>query len=140
LRKELHTTRLALIKQVCNHNVDTDRIDDIVNTVLSLAAYLLHATMLLLLCYNIIKNICDNLQGSLPDSVGSAGEHGESLPSDMSWEAVEELGPAPTLWVPDHAVTRCMGCNTEFWLGRRKHHCRYAFCTTVVTKYNNRKT
>ncbi|XP_031830267.1 phosphatidylinositol-3,5-bisphosphate 3-phosphatase MTMR4 isoform X2 [Nomia melanderi] len=92
LRKELHTTRLALIKQVCNHNTtDTDRIDDI---------------------------------GSLPDSVGSAGDHGESLPSDMSWEAVEELGPAPTLWVPDHAVTRCMGCNTEFWLGRRKHHCR----------------
>ncbi|XP_047352188.1 myotubularin-related protein 3 isoform X1 [Vespa velutina] len=91
LRKELHTTRLALIKQVCNHNADTDRIDDI---------------------------------GSLPDSVGSAGEHGESLPSDMSWEAVEDLVPAPTLWVPDHAVNRCMGCNTEFWLGRRKHHCR----------------
>ncbi|XP_012270796.1 myotubularin-related protein 4 isoform X2 [Orussus abietinus] len=92
LRKELHTTRLALIKQVCNHNnADADRIDDI---------------------------------GSLPDSVGSAGDHGESLPSDMSWEAVEELGPAPTLWVPDHAVSRCMGCGTEFWLGRRKHHCR----------------
>lgn len=65
-------------------------------------------------------------QGSLPDSVGSTGDHGESLPSDMSWEAVEELGPAPTLWVPDHAVNRCMGCDTEFWLGRRKHHCRYA--------------
>lgn len=59
--------------------------------------------------------------------MGSTGEHGESLPSDMSWEAVEELSPAPILWVPDHAVTRCMGCNTEFWLGRRKHHCRYAF-------------
>ncbi|CAK9815996.1 Myotubularin-related protein 4 [Anthophora plagiata] len=91
LRKELHTTRMALIKQVCNHNAETDRVDDI---------------------------------GSLPDSVGSTGDHGESLPSDMSWEAVEELGPAPTLWVPDHAVSRCMGCDTEFWLGRRKHHCR----------------
>ncbi|XP_066601319.1 myotubularin-related protein 3 [Prorops nasuta] len=91
LRKELHTTRLALIKQVCNHNADADRIDDI---------------------------------GSLPDSVGSTGDHGESLPSDMSWEAVDDLGPAPTLWVPDHAVNRCMGCDTEFWLGRRKHHCR----------------
>lgn len=65
--------------------------------------------------------------------MGSAGEHGESLPSDMSWEAVEDLGPAPTLWVPDHAVTRCMGCNTEFWLGRRKHHCRYAFC--IIEQY-----
>ncbi|CAL7942733.1 unnamed protein product [Xylocopa violacea] len=91
LRKELHTTRMALIKQVCNHSADADRVDDI---------------------------------GSLPDSVGSTGDHGESLPSDMSWEAVEELGPAPTLWVPDHAVNRCMGCGTEFWLGRRKHHCR----------------
>ncbi|CAL7942734.1 unnamed protein product [Xylocopa violacea] len=90
LRKELHTTRMALIKQVCNHSADADRVDDI---------------------------------GSLPDSVGSTGDHGESLPSDMSWEAVEELGPAPTLWVPDHAVNRCMGCGTEFWLGRRKHHC-----------------
>ena len=64
-------------------------------------------------------------QGSLPDSVGSAGDHGESIPSDMSWEAVDELAPAPTLWVPDHAVDHCMGCGIEFWLGRRRHHCRY---------------
>lgn len=91
LRKELHATRLALIKQVCHHTTDNDRIDDI---------------------------------GSLPDSVESAGDHGESLPSDMSWEAVEELAPAPTLWVPDHAVDHCMGCGIEFWLGRRRHHCR----------------
>lgn len=74
----------------------------------------------------------DYFQGSLPDSVGSAGDHGESLPSDMSWEAVEELGPAPTLWVPDHAVNRCMGCDTEFWLGRRKHHCRYIIINIIV--------
>ncbi|KAL7307138.1 hypothetical protein TKK_0000863 [Trichogramma kaykai] len=91
LRKELHTTRMALIKQVCYHNGEAEPIDDV---------------------------------GSLPDSMGSAGERGESLPSDMSWEALDEPGPAPTLWVPDHAVNRCMGCDTEFWLGRRKHHCR----------------
>ncbi|XP_063988143.1 myotubularin-related protein 3 isoform X1 [Diachasmimorpha longicaudata] len=92
LRKELHTTRLALIQKVCtNYSPDTDRIDEI---------------------------------ASLADSVGSTADNGESLPSDMSWEAVEELGPVPTLWVPDHAVNRCMGCDTEFWLGRRKHHCR----------------
>ncbi|XP_031369854.1 myotubularin-related protein 3 isoform X2 [Apis dorsata] len=71
-----------------------------------------------------VQQIIMEHKGSLPDSVGSTGDHGESLPSDMSWEAVEELGPAPTLWVPDHAVNRCMGCDTEFWLGRRKHHCR----------------
>lgn len=66
------------------------------------------------------------------DSVCSAGEGPisavESLRSDMSWEAVEEGATlpegTPTLWVPDHAVSRCTGCQTEFWLGRRKHHCR----------------
>lgn len=31
LRKELHTTRMALIKQVCNHNAEIDRVDDIVS-------------------------------------------------------------------------------------------------------------
>merc|ERR1712107_772161 len=30
----------------------------------------------------------------------------------------------PTLWVPDHAASQCMGCHTQFWFGRRKHHCR----------------
>ncbi|ALC49253.1 CG3632 [Drosophila busckii] len=58
--------------------------------------------------------------------------------STCSWEAVEERsGPSsfatPTiyekkassvLWVPDHAVSRCSHCQIEFWLGRRKHHCR----------------
>uniref|UniRef100_A0A182SAN8 Lateral signaling target protein 2 homolog n=1 Tax=Anopheles maculatus TaxID=74869 RepID=A0A182SAN8_9DIPT len=33
-------------------------------------------------------------------------------------------GSTSVLWVPDHAVTRCTTCQTEFWLGRRKHHCR----------------
>ena len=47
-----------------------------------------------------------------------------SIPSDLSWEAVDENDTKPTLWVPDHAVARCQGCDVEFWLGRRKHHCR----------------
>ncbi|XP_067014667.2 myotubularin-related protein 3 isoform X2 [Anabrus simplex] len=95
LQRELHTTRLALIQQVCHHcNHNTaDRPDDV---------------------------------GSLPESMcsGEQPSAGESLPSDVSWEAVEEREAGPTLWVPDHAVNRCMGCDTEFWLGRRKHHCR----------------
>uniref|UniRef100_A0A1I8Q6D3 Lateral signaling target protein 2 homolog n=1 Tax=Stomoxys calcitrans TaxID=35570 RepID=A0A1I8Q6D3_STOCA len=61
--------------------------------------------------------------------------------SICSWEAVEDRstsGPSSctttsssmqpnatsVLWVPDHAVSRCTSCQTEFWLGRRKHHCR----------------
>ncbi|XP_076300036.1 phosphatidylinositol-3,5-bisphosphate 3-phosphatase MTMR4 isoform X2 [Lasioglossum baleicum] len=130
LRKELHTTRLALIKQVCNHNADTDRIDDISIRIMgvfgSTAPQSIHELAEFYWGRTSAGQISKErvFQGSLPDSVGSTGDHGESLPSDMSWEAVEELGPAPTLWVPDHAVTRCMGCDTEFWLGRRKHHCR----------------
>ncbi|CAL4122150.1 unnamed protein product [Meganyctiphanes norvegica] len=67
-------------------------------------------------------------QMSLPESVGSGsgGSVGqESGVSDTSWEALED-GEAgrPTLWVPDHAADHCSGCNTQFWMGRRKHHCR----------------
>ncbi|PSN38099.1 Myotubularin-related protein 3 [Blattella germanica] len=95
LQRELHTTRLALIQQVCHHcsHANAERPDDV---------------------------------GSLPESVcsGEQPSAGESLPSDVSWEAVEERETGPVLWVPDHAVNRCMGCDTEFWLGRRKHHCR----------------
>ncbi|XP_023704302.1 myotubularin-related protein 3 isoform X4 [Cryptotermes secundus] len=95
LQRELYTTRLALIQQVCHHcnHTNAERPDDV---------------------------------GSLPESVcsGEQPSAGESLPSDVSWEAVEERETGPTLWVPDHAVNRCMGCDTEFWLGRRKHHCR----------------
>ncbi|KAJ9581268.1 hypothetical protein L9F63_023540 [Diploptera punctata] len=95
LQRELHTTRVALVKQVCHHcsHTNPERPDDV---------------------------------GSLPESVcsGEQPSAGESLPSDVSWEAVEERETGPVLWVPDHAVNRCMGCDTEFWLGRRKHHCR----------------
>ncbi|XP_049792985.1 myotubularin-related protein 3 isoform X1 [Schistocerca nitens] len=95
LQRELHTTRLALMQQVCHqcNQTNIERPDDV---------------------------------GSLPESVcsGEQPSAGESLPSDVSWENLEERDAGPTLWVPDHAVNRCMGCDTEFWLGRRKHHCR----------------
>jgi len=48
----------------------------------------------------------------------------ESNTSEVSWEAVEDSETRPTLWVPDHAASSCMGCHTQFWFGRRKHHCR----------------
>ena len=50
----------------------------------------------------------------------------DSTASEVSWEALEDAETRPTLWVPDHAATSCMGCNTQFWFGRRKHHCRWA--------------
>jgi len=48
----------------------------------------------------------------------------ESATSEVSWEAVDEGDTMPTLCVPDHAASACMGCHTQFWFGRRKHHCR----------------
>ena len=30
----------------------------------------------------------------------------------------------PPAWVPDEAVTSCMGCKDSFTLLRRRHHCR----------------
>lgn len=71
--------------------------------------------------------------GLQPVELGSGGEEEaaleaasgvESTNSEVSWEAVEEGETRPTLWVPDHAASQCMGCHTQFWFGRRKHHCR----------------
>jgi myotubularin-related protein 3/4 len=54
-----------------------------------------------------------------------------AVTSDLSWEQVEEKDSRLTLWVPDHIVTHCAGCHQEFWMVRRKHHCRncgHVFC------------
>lgn len=88
------------------------------------------------LCNQMLHNRCHHHhhhdhntedQMSLPESVGSGsgGSVGqESGVSDTSWEALEEGDARTTLWVPDHATDQCTGCNTQFWMGRRKHHCR----------------
>ncbi|XP_016998647.2 phosphatidylinositol-3,5-bisphosphate 3-phosphatase MTMR4 isoform X2 [Drosophila takahashii] len=80
-------------------------------------------------CNSIVSTNMEHENGS--DIVENA--------STCSWEAVEERSGPPSfahpssiqekkassvLWVPDHAVSRCSSCQTEFWLGRRKHHCR----------------
>jgi len=65
------------------------------------------------------------LTSGVEEEVGVEVRSGvESTNSEVSWEAVEEGETRPTLWVPDHAVSQCMGCHTQFWFGRRKHHCR----------------
>ncbi|KAL1500857.1 hypothetical protein ABEB36_006281 [Hypothenemus hampei] len=100
LEKELHSSRQILMRQACNkcNHAEEGKPDD---------------------------------TGSVIGSVYSAGEGpvsaGESLRSDLSWVDIEEGTVAEcqgTLWVPDHAVNKCTGCDTEFWLGRRRHHCR----------------
>lgn len=95
LQKELHSMRVALLKKICPQ------------------------------CNN--QNTANDEQCSVLDNIESS--------SICSWEAVEDRsGPSsgansaqPTnsvLWVPDHAVSRCTGCDIEFWIGRRRHHCR----------------
>ncbi|KAI5724300.1 hypothetical protein M8J77_000885 [Diaphorina citri] len=63
--------------------------------------------------------------GGARDVAGERPEdEGSVCSTEISWEAVEEREAQPTLWIPDHAVNRCMMCDSQFWLGRRKHHCR----------------
>ena len=72
------------------------------------------------------------------DPTASSGV--ESTASEVSWEAVEDGDsdtPRPTLWIPDHAASSCMGCSTQFWFGRRKHRCRSCgrlFCSECSEK------
>ncbi|XP_058979136.1 myotubularin-related protein 4 isoform X4 [Musca domestica] len=103
LLRELHDMRMALLKKICPN------------------------------CNNANASANTDEQCSALDNVENA--------SICSWEAVEDRsasGPSScattsssmqpnatsVLWVPDHAVSRCTSCQTEFWLGRRKHHCR----------------
>ncbi|XP_052869921.1 myotubularin-related protein 4 isoform X2 [Anopheles cruzii] len=106
LQRELYATRLALLKKTCQH-------------------------------------CCSSVQqhyGNDDPMVDSMNENA----SNCSWEAVDDrsapssganssqqmqysssgVGSTSVLWVPDHAVTRCTSCQTEFSLCRRKHHCR----------------
>ncbi|XP_038061962.1 myotubularin-related protein 3-like isoform X2 [Patiria miniata] len=58
-----------------------------------------------------------------------------SITSDISWEQVDETETKRTLWIPDHAVTHCFKCNTQFNVVYRKHHCRscgQVFCSTCT--------
>ncbi|XP_044260545.1 myotubularin-related protein 3 isoform X1 [Tribolium madens] len=123
LEKELHTYRQALLRQSCHRcNNNDEKLDDASDSESEASNRSPHR----------ISSPVSNKASSVVESVCSAGEGQasavESLRSDMSWEALEENSIltecTTTLWVPDHAVSRCTGCQTEFWVGKRKHHCR----------------
>ncbi|KAM4795171.1 phosphatidylinositol-3,5-bisphosphate 3-phosphatase MTMR4 [Rhinophrynus dorsalis] len=44
--------------------------------------------------------------------------------SEASWEPVDKKETEVTRWVPDHMATHCFNCDCEFWLAKRRHHCR----------------
>uniref|UniRef100_A0A182K188 phosphatidylinositol-3,5-bisphosphate 3-phosphatase n=1 Tax=Anopheles christyi TaxID=43041 RepID=A0A182K188_9DIPT len=54
----------------------------------------------------------------------SAPSSGANSSQQMQYSSSGVGGSTSVLWVPDHAVTRCTTCQTVFWIGLRKHHCR----------------
>ncbi|XP_045171881.1 myotubularin-related protein 4-like isoform X2 [Mercenaria mercenaria] len=44
--------------------------------------------------------------------------------SDASWDQMDDPEVNVTRWVPDHMVTQCAGCEMQFTVIKRKHHCR----------------
>ncbi|GAB0094965.1 myotubularin-related protein 3 [Sergentomyia squamirostris] len=141
LQRELYITRLALLKQTCQHCNNAQVVSEEQSTLKDLV---MNEDINVVTLFNsspeelfrrcsvspfssegIISNC--NSMNSIVDAVENA--------SVCSWEAVEERSGASSvsmtsqsassvLWVPDHAVTKCTGCDVGFWLGRRKHHCR----------------
>ncbi|KAE8744447.1 hypothetical protein FOCC_FOCC008922 [Frankliniella occidentalis] len=96
LERDLHMTRMALTQQVCHQ------------------------------CNHAPPDRNDDVR-SLPESAcsGEPASAGESIPSDVSWEALEEVPDGnPVLWWPDYAASHCMRCTREFNVVRRRHHCR----------------
>uniref|UniRef100_A0A8C0GYN3 phosphatidylinositol-3,5-bisphosphate 3-phosphatase n=1 Tax=Chelonoidis abingdonii TaxID=106734 RepID=A0A8C0GYN3_CHEAB len=51
-------------------------------------------------------------------------DHSEDCLSEASWEPVDKKETEVTRWVPDHMASHCFNCDCEFWIAKRRHHCR----------------
>lgn len=85
------------------------------------------------------------------DEEDSLSSHSEDRFSEGSWDRVERkdtevslslsdavqyswwwfesltslfLDAQVTRWVPDHMASHCFNCDCEFWIAKRRHHCR----------------
>ncbi|XP_050012770.1 myotubularin-related protein 4 isoform X3 [Alexandromys fortis] len=58
------------------------------------------------------------------DTEDLGSEHSEDCLSEASWEPVDKKETEVTRWVPDHMASHCYNCDCEFWLAKRRHHCR----------------
>lgn len=54
----------------------------------------------------------------------SVSGHSEEWLSEASWEPINRKDTEVTRWVPDHMASHCFNCDSEFWLAKRRHHCR----------------
>ncbi|KAK7925674.1 hypothetical protein WMY93_007984 [Mugilogobius chulae] len=62
----------------------------------------------------------------------SLSSHSEDRLSEGSWDRVEPKDTEVTRWVPDHMASHCFNCDSEFWIAKRRHHCRN--CGNVFCK------
>ncbi|XP_039634424.1 myotubularin-related protein 4 isoform X2 [Perca fluviatilis] len=62
----------------------------------------------------------------------SLSTHSEDRLSEGSWDRVEPKDTEVTRWVPDHMASHCFNCDCEFWIVKRRHHCRN--CGNVFCK------
>ncbi|KAJ8257054.1 hypothetical protein COCON_G00192060 [Conger conger] len=63
---------------------------------------------------------------------GSLSDPSEDCTSEDSWAQVEQRDTEVTRWVPDHMASHCFSCDCEFWIAKRRHHCRN--CGNVFCK------
>ncbi|XP_026099952.1 myotubularin-related protein 4-like isoform X2 [Carassius auratus] len=66
------------------------------------------------------------------DEEDSLSNHSEDGFSEGSWDRVERKDTEVTRWVPDHMASHCFSCDSEFWIVKRRHHCRN--CGNVFCK------
>uniref|UniRef100_A0A8C1PX38 phosphatidylinositol-3,5-bisphosphate 3-phosphatase n=1 Tax=Cyprinus carpio TaxID=7962 RepID=A0A8C1PX38_CYPCA len=66
------------------------------------------------------------------DEEDSLSSHSEDGFSEGSWDRVERKDTEVTRWVPDHMASHCFNCDCEFWIAKRRHHCRN--CGNVFCK------
>uniref|UniRef100_A0A8C1WLC0 phosphatidylinositol-3,5-bisphosphate 3-phosphatase n=1 Tax=Cyprinus carpio TaxID=7962 RepID=A0A8C1WLC0_CYPCA len=66
------------------------------------------------------------------DEEDSLSNHSEDGFSEGSWDRVERKDTEVTRWVPDHMASHCFSCDCEFWMAKRRHHCRN--CGNVFCK------
>uniref|UniRef100_A0A4Y0BK81 Lateral signaling target protein 2 homolog n=2 Tax=Anopheles funestus TaxID=62324 RepID=A0A4Y0BK81_ANOFN len=108
LQRELYATRLALLKKTCQHCCSSSAQPQYGNE------------------DPMVDSMNENASNCSWEAVDdrSAPSSGANSSQQMQYSSSGVGGSTSVLWVPDHAVTRCTTCQTEFWLGRRKHHCR----------------
>ncbi|XP_041785991.1 myotubularin-related protein 3 isoform X4 [Anopheles merus] len=108
LQRELYATRLALLKKTCQNCCSSSAQPQYGND------------------DPMVDSMNENASNCSWEAVDdrSAPSSGANSSQQMQYSSSGVGGSTSVLWVPDHAVTRCTTCQTVFWIGLRKHHCR----------------